>query len=291
VSTVDTNNAGINISITQNAPGAQYYNVYVNPNGCDGNQDNFAFVDRFIAPGWVDAGGPPATPVGPYPTGVAMPLTGGKGGYVCSQVGVSLCNFQYSNLTPTLLCYAQTRTANCQTPDNEIAPQCFSSCPPPAGLLSQDNAAFSLEYPPYTGGDVANENYCQVSPNPGNPNSPCATAKITPGAVQFYLPAGACLDQEAQGATYVFSGEQYNWISIYEPASNTCSNTMNGGSSTQYIGTIYTPGAGWTINGGNRAPLAGQVICYTASVSGSGQVGVDFNPNYSPAPPAARLIN
>ncbi len=291
VSTTDTNNAGIKVQITKNAPGAQYYNVYVNPNGCDGNQDNFAFIDTFVAPGWIDGGGPPASPVGPYPSGTGVTLSGGRNGYSCTQAGVSLCGFQYSNLSPTALCFAQTRTANCQTPDNLIAPQCFSSCPPPAGLISQDNAGFSLEYPPYTGGDVANENYCQVSPNPGNPNSPCATAKITPGAVQFYLPAGSCLDQESGGATYVFSGEQYNWISIYQPAANTCSNSMNGGSSTQYIGTIYTPAAGWTINGGNRAPLAGQVICYTASVSGNGQVGVDFNPNYSPAPPAARLIN
>jgi len=290
VSTTDTNNAGIAVKITQNSPGAQYYNVYVNPNGCDGNQDNFAFIDNFIAPGWTDGGAAPAVPVGPYPNGTGVLLTGGRNGYSCTQATVSLCGFQYSNLSPTALCFAQTRTANCQTPDNEIAPQCFSSCSPPPAI-SQENADFSLEYPPYTGGDVANENYCQISPNPGNPNSPCATAKITPGAVQFYLPNGSCLDQESQGATYVFAGEQYNWISIYSPPSNTCTATMNGGSSTQYIGTVYTPGINWSISGGNRSPLAGQVICYTATVSGGGSVGVDFNPNYSPAPPAARLIN
>ena len=78
---------------------------------------------------------------------------------------------------------------------------------------------------------------------------------------------------------------------IYAPPGNTCAEKLNGGSSTQYIGTIYTPGADWTINGGNRSPLAGQVICYTAKVSGSAAVGIDFNPNYAPAPPAARLIN
>ena len=149
----------------------------------------------------------------------------------------------------------------------------------------------NLQYPPYTGGDVANENFCVISPNPGNPNSPCTTANVTPGAVQFYFPAGSCLTQNAQGATYVYAGEQYNWIVIYAPTSNTCSNSLNGGASTQYIGTIYTPAADWTINGGDRSPLAGQVICYTASVSGAGSVGIDFNPNYSPAPPAARLIN
>ncbi len=292
VTTTDTNNAGILLKITQNAPGAQYYNVYVNPNGCDGNQNNFAFIDRFVAPGFADGGGPPAVATGPFPNGGAgIAIANGTGGYSCTQAGVSLCGFQSTNLAGTVQCFAQSRTANCQTPDNLIAPQCFSSCPPPAGLLSQDNADFALQYPPYTGGDVANENYCQLSPNPGSPNAPCATAKITPGAVQFYFPAGSCFNQNSGGATYVFSGEQYNWIGIYAPASNTCAMSLNGGSSTQFIGTIYTPGADWTINGGNRSPLAGQVICYTASVSGNGQVGVDFNPNYSPAPPAARLIN
>jgi hypothetical protein len=149
----------------------------------------------------------------------------------------------------------------------------------------------ALQYPPYTGGDVANENYCVPSPNPGNSSAPCQSSKITPGAVQFYFPIGSCLSQNAQGATYVYAGEQYNWIVIYMPPGNSCNNTLNGGASTQFIGTIYTPSANWTINGGDRSPLAGQVICYTASVSGAGAVGVDFNPNYAPAPPAARLIN
>jgi hypothetical protein len=99
------------------------------------------------------------------------------------------------------------------------------------------------------------------------------------------------MDQNAQGATYVFAGEQYNWIVIYQVPGSACSNSLNGGASTQYIGTIYTPSADWTISGGNRSPLAGQVICFTAKVSGSAAVGIDFNPNYAPAPPAARLIN
>jgi len=55
----------------------------------------------------------------------------------------------------------------------------------------------------------------------------------------------------------------------------------------------YPSGANKTLvnGGGNRAPLAGQVIVYTATVSGGASVGIDFNPNYAPAPPAARLIN
>jgi hypothetical protein len=148
-----------------------------------------------------------------------------------------------------------------------------------------------LQYGTSLGGDIANENYCVPSPNPGDPAAPCQSAKVTPGAVQFYFPDGSCMTQNAQGATFVFGGEQYNWIVIYMPSTNTCSNTLNGGSATQYIGTIYTPGASWKINGGNRAPLAGQVIVFSATVKGAASVGIDFNPNYAPAPPAARLIN
>ena len=279
-------NIGVSINITQNAPGAQRYNVYMNPLGCDGIGSNFSWVGRFDAPGFVNG-----TATGPYPSGAAWTLGAAAPG-VAPAAGASLYDVNDRMIPqPSTLCFALTRTLGCRPPDNETAPQCFSNCPPPAGLLSQENAPMALQYPPYTGGDVANENYCVVSPNPGDPGAPCTTAKVTPGAVQFYLPNGACFDQNAQGATYVFSGEQYNWIVIYSPPGNACANTLNGGASTQFIGTIYTPSAAWTIAGGNRSPLAGQVIVYTAKVTGSAAVGIDFNPNYAPAPPAARLIN
>ncbi|HET7420523.1 MAG TPA: Tad domain-containing protein [Candidatus Dormibacteraeota bacterium] len=291
VGTIDGNNQGINVTINANVPGAQYYNVYLNPNGCDGNVNNFSFIGRYLAPGWVDAGGPPASSPGTGPwTGT---LINGVNGWPCGIPTITICGLAYNNLTPTNLCYAQTRSKLCQSPDDEAAPQCFANCPPP-NAVPADNPAMSLEYPPYTGGDVANENYCVISPNPGDPNQPCTTARVTPGAVQFYIPAGGCLDQNGNGYTHVFSGEQYNWIVIYEPASNTCpitSQHMNGSALTQYIGTIYSPAASWDILGSDTSPLAGQVICYSAKVTGSGSAGIDFNPNYSPAPPAARLIN
>ncbi len=287
------NNNGIDVNITKNAPGAQYYNVYVSANGCDGVPNDFSFVGRYLAPGWSDLGGPPAFASGlpSWPSGSNVTLINGTGGWNCPVAAVTICAIQYNNMSPTAQCYAQTRTQLCQTPDDEGQPQCFSNCPPPANLLSQENAPMSLEYPPYSAGDVANENYCQPSPIPGDINAPCLGSQITPGGVQFYFPNGSCFSQNAQGATYVYGGVQFNWIVIYSPASNTCAETMNGGASTQYIGTIYTPGADWTINGGDRSPLAGQVICNTAKVAGGGQAGIDFNPNYSPVPPAARLIN
>ena len=291
VSTLDTNNSGMLVTINSNVPGAQYYLVYVNPNGCDGNPNNFSFQGRYLAPGWVDSGGPPASSPGLGPW--SGPLVNGVNGWPCPAAAVTICNIAYNNLSPNILCFAQTRAKLCQAPDDETQPQCFANCPAPA-TVPASNPPMSLEYPPYTGGDIANENFCIVSPNPGNPNQPCTTALLTPGAVQFYIPAGGCMDQNGNGYTHVFSGEQYNWIVIYEPAANTCpitSQHLNGSALTQYIGTIYSPGASWDILGSDTSPLAGQVICYSAKVTGSGQAGIDFNPNYSPAPPAARLVN
>jgi len=295
VTTVDTADPGIDVNITRNAPGAQYYNIYVNPNGCDGNQANFSFVNRYLAPGWTDGGAPPANPVGPWPNGSLTTLVTGVLGWACPVVTVTICDVTYSSLSPTYTCAPENRAARCQAPDKEAPPQCFSNCSPPPAGLSQENAPTRLQYPPNTGGDVANENYCQTYPNPGLSSAPCAGAHVTPGAVQFYFPTPSCMTQNAQGATYVFSGLQYNWIVIYMPGplqggANSCANTLNGGSATQYIGTIYTPAASWNINGGNRAPLAGQVIAYSATVAGSASVGILFNPNYAPVPPAARLI-
>jgi Flp pilus assembly protein TadG len=278
---------GISVNITQNAPGAQYYNIYLNPNGCNGLQSQFGFVGTFNAPGFLNG-----NPTGTYPSGTAWTLGSLAQTPVAPTAGASLYDISDVNLPNIANCYDQwPRSNGCPPPADEQQPQCFSSCPPPANLLSQENPPMTLQRSPYFQGDTANENYCVPSPTPGNINSPCVGSAVTPGAVQFYFPSGSCFSQNSQGATYVFSGVQYNWIVIYAPASNSCSPTLNGGASTQYIGTIYTPAWNWTINGGDRSPLAGQVICYTAKVSGAGAAGIDFNPNYSPVPPAARLIN
>jgi Putative Flp pilus-assembly TadE/G-like len=285
VSTTDdiSGPAGINVSITRNSPGAQFYNVYINPHGCDGQPNNFSFVDKFTAPGF------------PYPNGGSgTTLVGGIQGWPCLVATVTMCNVDYNQLTTTNQCFAQSRGELCQTPDDERPPQCITTCP--ANVLPQDNASMSLQYPPFGGGDVANENYCVISPNPGDSNAPCATGKVTPGAVQFYFPPYQCLSQNGNGTTHVFGGEQYNWIIIYQVSvtpvpPTSCNNNMNGSAFTQYIGTIYSPTADWTISGTDSAPLAGQVIAWSATVIGNNTTGILFNPNYSPAPPAARLIN
>jgi Putative Flp pilus-assembly TadE/G-like len=291
-STVDLSNQGLKVNVTVNSPGAQYYNVYINPQGCVGDpgyaspsRNDFSFVNRFAAPV------------------AGSTLVGGLagGGLACAAPGVTVCNINYNNLVPatTVTCDAQSRqNVHCRTPLDETAPTCFSSCPP-AAAVPQENNIMDLQYFPFSGGDMANENYCMQSPiSPGgDPAAPCATAKVTPGAVQFYMGPGDCLDQNGNGYTHVFSGEQYNWIVIYQapvaPALTPLCNPskLNGNALTQYIGTIYTPSSNWTIQGSDKSPLSGQVICWVATVTGSGQAGIDYNPNYAPAPPAARLIN
>ncbi len=290
ISTTDASNQGIVVNITRNSLGAQYYNVYTNPNGCDGIQDNFGFVNRYLAPGFIDSGAPPVSAAGPYPNGTNTALVNGVLGFNCPVVAVTVCNISYNAFT-AYRCNAQARSSQCRTTANPIAPPCFQSCSPPPGGIAQGNAASDLQYANYKGGDMANENYCMNSPNPGFATAPCQGTQVTPGGVQFYFPGTSCMTQNATGATYVFAGTQYNWIVIYMSPANNCAGTLNGGSSTQYIGTLYAPAATWTINGGNIAPLAGQVIVYSAKVAGGATVGIDFNPNYSPAPPAARLIN
>ena len=290
-STIDLSNQGLQININTNSPGAQYYNVYINPQGCVGDplylspsRNDFSFVNRFAAP----AG--------------SANLTGGLAGsgWPCAAPGVTVCNINYNQLVPatTMPCNAQSRQAqHCQPPVDESAPTCFSVCPP-AAAVPQENNIMDVQYTPYLGGDMANENYCMQSLPTADPAQPCATAKVTPGAVQFYLGPADCMDQNGNGYTHVFSGEQYNWIIIYQapvvaPAvPPLCSpSKLNGNALTQYIGTIYTPSSNWTIQGSDKSPLSGQVICWVATVTGSGQAGIDYNPNYAPAPPAARLIN
>jgi hypothetical protein len=293
-STVDLSNQGINVNITVNSPGAQYYNVYINPQGCvgdvgyiGGTRSDFSFVNTFAAP----------------VAGATLTAALAPGGWPCAAPGVTLCNINYTNITPatTHACSTWARAnKHCWTPIDETSPTCFSSCPPQPAV-PQENAAWDLQYAANTGGDTANENYCQAAlTSGGDPAQPCSAAKITPGAVQFYFPVGSCVDQNAGGYTHVFSGEQYNWIVIYQAAGPlpippnlaTCApNKLNGNALTQYIGTIYSPSADWQIQGADKSPLSGQVICSTAVITGAGQAGIDYNPNYAPAPPAARLIN
>src|SRR5216684_3247962 len=155
-STIDLSNQGINVNITVNSPGAQYYNVYVNPQGCvgdvgyiGGTRSDFSFVNTFAAPA------------------AGATLTGGlaPGGWACPAAGVTVCSISYNNVLPatTRACSTWLRAnKHCWTPEDETPPTCFSNCPPVAAV-PQENAPWGLQYYDNTGGDVANENYCQAA--------------------------------------------------------------------------------------------------------------------------------
>ena len=221
-STADASNQGIDVNITQNSPGAQYYLVYINPNGCDGNANNFSFVGRYLAPGWTDGGGPPATATGvPGWTGT---LKNGASGWNCPVAGVTICAIAYNSLTPDQPLLRPDPLGSCASRLTTRPRRSVSPAARRPRLCRRTTPRMALQYPPYTGGDVANENYCVVSPNPGNPSAPCTTAKVTPGAVQFYFPRRlTAWTRTATATTHVFSGEQYNWIVIYQAPGNTCS--------------------------------------------------------------------
>lgn len=354
-----TGSQAIEVDLNYNSPGAQSYNVYVNPNGCEvppnplfsfGPGTSLAANTQVSSIPIAAAGqartagqvlylnsgngqsvtlaanvnvGDTAIAVVPFTTSSAYPsgtglrpavnfLTQTRFGWAANcaapngatSSGFSppavLCTIDSSNfggvssianavIGHTTPCAAKTtNTASagyCQPPDSESSPFCFAVC---TATVGQENPPRRLDPGAGDGGDLANENAC--SSKGTDPNAPCSAATTTPGAVQLYMSGTQCLDQNANAGTYVFSGYQYDWIVIYMPATDTCSPTLNGSSNTAFIGTIYAPGSNAKINGAERSPVSGQVIVATASVAGGATAGIDFNPLYAPAPPAARLV-
>ncbi len=92
--------------------------------------------------------------------------------------------------------------------------------------------------------------------------------------------------------TYVFSGYQYNWMALYEPPGNTCSNLIGASANSAFVGLVYTPGAAISFLAASvfRSPSTGGVIADTIGFSGA-LPSVSFDPGYAPVPFAARLTS
>jgi hypothetical protein len=113
--------------------------------------------------------------------------------------------------------------------------------------------------------------------------------------VVYYIPTGSCLTDPNGGDNYIYSGYQYNWISIYEPGvgnppANTCSNTMGATTQSAYIGLVYVPAATMNIptSSGFRNDATGGVIADKITFSGQLPT-ISWSRNYAPVPPASRL--
>src|SRR5581483_9116623 len=87
-------------------------------------------------------------------------------------------------------------------------------------------------------GDRANENNCETT---AGVYASCPST-VTPGAVVVYLPGSACFTSGNPSDTYLYSGYQYNWMGVYAPASNGCTQTFGSNQNSAIIGLIYAPG-------------------------------------------------
>ena len=242
-----------------NVPGATSYNVYASPppNGCSGP---FGFAVNVPVSGSVTN-----TNTNPCPlyTGAGCSL-GNEGLLLTSQID--------SPFAPNAA--AAPGTMGAYPPASERAPIA-------AGLPNQNPARAAG-----AAGDRANENSCKSA---ANAYVTCPGA-VTPGAVELNFPAGACLTSGSLGDTYVFSGYQYDWVSVYQPPSNACSNSLGGVSNSAFIGLIYCPSASIAITSQYAFAAAGTggVIADTISFTGA-LPSIAFSSSYAPVPPASLL--
>ncbi|MDQ2939612.1 MAG: pilus assembly protein TadG-related protein [Actinomycetota bacterium] len=261
-----------------NVPGAQSYRVYAAPppSGCAGP---FGLVANTPVTGQQlnnDVSGCP------YGSGAGNGHGNGNGdnGANCSLGGQDIL------LDSTLIgllfapnAFAPPGAPGAYPPDGEL--------PPLAANLANQNPDRANPY----FGDRANEDVCH---RVGGGQMPCP-GPITPGAVAFYIPSGACLNQTTAGDVYVFGGYQYNWIVVFEPGNayppaNACNNILGARSESAFIGLVYTPAANLSVqkSAAFKTDSTGGMIAKTITFTGA-MPTILFSPNYAPVPPAARL--
>jgi len=267
VNTATRNDIVIQIS---NVPGATSYNIYLSPpgGGCGGP---FGYAGNVPVSGTVS-------------NNLTLPCPIYSGG------GCSLGNEQVTidqiylgaGWAPNSL--AAPDTSGAYPPDPETAPLQAS--------LPNQNAGRGTG----AAGDRANENRCETT---GGAFATCP-APITPGAVEFYLPSGGCLVTANTADTYLFSGYQYNWVSVFEPGpgsppANTCSSYPNGlgaAGNSAYVGLVYAPSAPINVNSPYtfEGPGTGGVIADTVAFN-STPPSINYNSIYAPAAPASRITS
>ncbi|MGA7910859.1 MAG: pilus assembly protein TadG-related protein [Candidatus Dormiibacterota bacterium] len=264
--TVFVNGGGRNVQIqVSNVPGATAYNIYAAPSGsCSG----------------------------PFGLAASLPVVGtpqNNSTFFCpvfSGPGCSLGN-EAIVLDATILGppfapnpLAMPGVTGSFPPSSETAPL--------RNNLANDNADRAT--PP--AGDRANENQCDTV---GGTLTTCPGA-ITPGAVEYYIPSGGCINDKSSGDNYLFSGYQYDWMMVYEPGAgtppaNTCSNFLGAARDSALIGLIYTPSAAITIQKAStfRTDEVGGLIADTITFSGQLPTILGDTADYGPVPPAGRL--
>lgn len=276
--------------VVSNVPGATSYNIYVSSNGCAGP---FGFATNMPVT---------STPQNNHTSG--CPFGNGNGNGNGNNNGNGQGNGGNGNGTGNPPCslgaetlgpfpawvlpglplpnlFAIPGTGGAYPPDGETAPI--------ANGLPNQNPDRAVA----PAGDRANENQCDST---AGTLVTCA-GPITPGAVVYYIPSGACLTDPNGGDNYVFSGYQFNWMAIYEPGTsyppaNTCSNVMGASTASAYIGLVYVPAAAMSIptSSGFRVEATGGVIADTVTFTGQLPT-ISGSSAYMPVPPAAKLTS
>src|SRR5438445_13177713 len=258
---INLNNHFDNVQVAfSNAPGATSYNIYAAPpgNGCTGP---FGLAANVPVSGSVSNGNL-------FP----CPNVNGNG---CSlgNESIILSNQLAAPFAPNA--GAAPGTAGAYPPDPERAPLA-------AGLPNQNPARGAG-----AAGDRANENNCKSI---GNSYISCP-GPITPGAVEFNLPAGGCFTTGNGGDTYIFSAYQYNCVTLYERPDNSCANSLGAQRNSAYIGLVYCPGASVAITSqyvfeGAAGGVIADMISFTGSLP-----SMSFSSTYAPVPQASRITS
>jgi Flp pilus assembly protein TadG len=260
----NVNNSGQNVQIdVSNVPGATSYNVYSSPPSAGGTcSGQFGYVTSI--PVTVTVQNNVLTPC-PLPVG---------GGCSLGNESLRLDNTVLTaGFTPNAA--AAPGTTGAYPPDGELPPIA-------AGLPNQNPARGAA-----AAGDRANENNCKsvagayvTCPGP-----------ITPGAVELYFPAGACISTGNSADLYVFSGYQYNWVVLHQPLTNVCTDTFGAETNSAYMGLVYCPGAQVNVTSASVfRPPTGGLIAGRVSFTGS-LPRIVFSSSYAPVPPASRLTS
>ena len=302
---VNGSNSGFQVAVS-NVPGAQWYNVYVSPSGCGGpfgyagsvcngtggpgcTQTVTMSNSRLTCPNLPTWSGTTPIAAGAYQNNSSFSGSNGSCtlGFAVSPDydSVALSGFNVTGAAcATIPTPANPSGTNCRPPDPELCPTTIFGCSTavPNSVPAQNAPAT---------GDRANENECADT---GGSLTTCP-GRVTPGAVQYYFTTAgsSCLNEGGGGGTWVFGGQQYNWIAVYS-ANATCgganANKIVGGSATSYVGALYFPTTSITLSGGGQTAIANQVIALNVTIDGSSGVTVNYNPKYVPAPPSGRLI-
>ncbi|MDQ6691515.1 MAG: Tad domain-containing protein [Candidatus Dormibacteraeota bacterium] len=251
-------NTGLAVLIS-NVPGATSYNLYTTAAGgtcAAGPFHRFGSISSNAAAQKNDAtSGCPGTTI---PTSCSLGVSPASSPMVFDST-----NFPSSGAAP---------------PDSEVANTFGGSLPNQSAPRTQAPAGTSK-------GDLANENSCVDSS--GTP-AYCRAA-ITPGAVLMKVTGTGCINVKNTpgGDLHIFSGYQYDWVVVHEPATTTCTNTWSGKTNSAAIGLVYAPGAAFNLDSpaALTAPTGG-VLAGTVSVNNS---VVTYDPAYAPLPPATRL--